>query len=452
MLNTGQLTGLLTLLIIVLSGNISAADGHEIKKIDEILEMLNAQATEIANRKEKLAEMENQEATVLSTNVPQDPDAVGAAGSRWSPMAEKRRARASEWAERTSIGGYGELHYNNLNGEDGASDANKTDFHRLVLFVGHEFNDWSRFASEIEFEHSWAGDGREGDVVVELAWLELDITVNHHFRAGADILPIGIMNLTHEPNTFYGVERNMVETEVIPTTWTEAGVGLWGTLAPGLNYNVFAHTGLIVPTSGSNAMRVRSGRKKVANAQDQDIAILGRLSYTGVPGLEASVTFDYQADYTGTADSIEADAVMTEAHLDYKHSSGLALRALYARWDFGKDTSVSFDPSKVGADTIEGWYVEPSYKFDMPTKLPGELGIFVRYHEWDQHDGKSSYNLLTNEGAAKMFRKRDMLSIGANYWPSPNVVFKIDGQFEHSDGRPSSGTHDGLNLGMGFQF
>ena len=55
MLNTGQLTGLLILLIIVLSVNISAADGHEIKKIDEILEMLNAQATEIANLKEKLA-------------------------------------------------------------------------------------------------------------------------------------------------------------------------------------------------------------------------------------------------------------------------------------------------------------------------------------------------------------------------------------------------------------
>ena len=70
-------------------------------------------------------------------------------------------------------------------------------------------------------------------------------------------------------------------------------------------------------------MRVRSGRKKVANAKDQDIAILGRLSYTGVPGLEASVTIDYQADYTGTADSIDADAVLTEAHIDYKHASGL---------------------------------------------------------------------------------------------------------------------------------
>jgi len=447
------LKGLFAALLISLWGGIAMAEGHGHgnEKMDKIMEMLNAQAAEIAALKAQLAEAE-EESEVLSTNVPQDPNAVGAAGSRWSPSQNKRRARASEWAERTSIGGYGELHYNNLNGENGASDTNKTDFHRLVLFVGHEFNDWARFASEIEFEHSWAGDGREGDVVIELAWLELDLSANHHFRAGADILPVGIMNLTHEPTTFYGVERNMVEAEIIPTTWTEAGAGLWGQLVPGLNYNIFAHTGLVVPTSGSSAMRVRSGRKKVANAKDQDIAILGRLSYTGVPGLEASVTIDYQADYTGTADSIDADAVLTEAHIDYKHASGLGLRALYARWDFGKDTSASFDPSKVGADTVEGWYVEPSFKFDMPTKLPGELGLFVRYHEWDERDGKNSYNLLTNSGTAKMFTKRDQFTIGANYWPTPNIVFKIDGQWEDSEGTPSSGNHDGLNLGMGFQF
>jgi hypothetical protein len=51
-----------------------------------------------------------------------------------------------------------------------------------------------------------------------------------------------------------------------------------------------------------------------------------------------------------------------------------------------------------------------------------------------------------------MFTKRDQFTIGANYWPTPNIVFKIDGQWEDSEGTPSSGNHDGLNLGMGFQF
>ena len=81
-------------------------------------------------------------------------------------------------------------------------------------------------------------------------------------------------------------------------------------------------------------MRVRSARQKVANANDQDLAILGRLLYNAIPGLEVAFTFDYQADYTGTADNIDASAWLTEGHIDYQHSSGFAMRALYARWDF----------------------------------------------------------------------------------------------------------------------
>ena len=438
----------LTALFLVAGFGITAsAEGESGDQMAKIMAMLEAQQAEIAELKAQLDEATGEdEGVTMTTNTPQGADAVGAGGSRWSPMSNKRKARAASWAERTSIGGYGELHSNHTNGKDGStSDTDKTDFHRLVLFVGHEFNSWSRFASEIEFEHSWAGDGREGDVVVELAWLELDINANHHFRAGADILPVGIMNLTHEPTTFYGVERNMVEAEIIPSTWTEAGAGFWGQVAPGLNYNLFAHTGLKVPTSGSSAMRVRSGRQKVANGKNQDIAILGRLTYTAVPGLELAFTVDYQNDYTGTSDAIEASAYLIETHIDYKHSSGLGLRALYARWDFGKDSSQSFDPGLWGASEVEGWYVEPAYRFDLGAGIPGELGLFVRYEEFDERDGGSA------TGAIKKYVKHEMFSVGANWWPTPNIVFKIDGQFEDAP-TSKNGTQTGVNLGLGFQF
>ncbi len=432
---------LIVLFLVAGFGIEGSAEGHGEDQVAKIMAMLEAQQAEIAELQAALEEVTG-EGVTMTTNIPQGSDAVGAAGSRWSPMANKKKGKAASWAEKTSIGGYGELHSTHTNGKDGStSDTDKTDFHRLVLFVGHEFNSWSRFASEIEFEHSWAGEGKEGDVIVELAWLELDLNANHHFRAGADILPVGIMNLTHEPTTFYGVERNMVEAEVIPTTWTEAGAGFWGQVALGLNYNVFAHTGLKVATSGSKAMQVRSGRQKVANGTDQDIAILGRMTYTGVPGLELAFTVDYQNDYTGTADAIEASAYLIETHVDYKHSSGLGLRALYARWDFGKDSSQSFDPGAWGADELDGWYVEPSYKFDMIGSMPGELGLFVRYEEFDERDGASN----------KKYVKHEMFSVGANWWPTPDIIFKIDGQFEDA---PMSkiGTQTGLNLGLGFQF
>jgi hypothetical protein len=122
------------------------------------------------------------------------------------------------WAERTTIGGYGEVHYNNLDGSGGASDKEEIDLHRFVLFVGHEFNEDIRFFSEIEYEHGVAGDGQVGEVEVEQAYVEFDLNDRHLARTGVALLPVGIINETHEPTTFYGVERNPVEKDIIPAT------------------------------------------------------------------------------------------------------------------------------------------------------------------------------------------------------------------------------------------
>jgi len=384
--------------------------------------------------------------TLMTNNVPQGPNAVGTAGGRWGPISNRRRGAAGRWAERTTIGGYGELHYNNLEDDatafDGsADDLDRVDVHRFVLFASHTFNDWLRFASELEFEHTRTGEGQTGEITLELAWLEMDLNPRHHLRAGIDILPVGLLNLTHEPNTFYGVERNPVESEIIPSTWTEATLAAWGELMPGFAYNVYLHSGLTIPTTGTSAFRPRSGRQKVANADDQDVAILGRLIYVGTPGLEIAATVDYQADYTGTADQFDADAWLFETHVDWRHRSGFGLRALYARWDLGSDNGLS--PDAVNADVLEGWYVEPAYRFSTANWIPGEMGIFARYHEWDERNGLG--------GAAYRFEEFDQFNVGINYWPHPQVVFKFDAQWQDADG-PVAIERDGFNLGLGYQF
>ena len=388
------------------------------------------------------------EDTAASTNVPQPPTSVGSAAGRWGPIGSRRTTAAGRWAERTTIGGYGELHYNSLEDQatayDGkANDLNRADFHRFVLFASHAFSDSIRFASELEIEHAVAADGEPGEVALELAWLEMDLNARHHLRAGIDILPVGLINLTHEPNTFYGVERNPVESEIIPSTWSEAALGTWGELGRGFAYNVYLHTGLVMDTTGGNAFRPRSGRRGAAEADDQDAAILARLIYAGVPGLELAATVDYQRDYTGTADNADASAWLFETHVDWKHASGLGLRALYARWMLGEDRSAALDPAAVDAETLQGWYVEPAYRFALGGVVPGELGVFARYQAWDER------NQL--DGAAFRFESRDRITIGMNYWPHPQVVFKFDAQWEDAGG-PVAQVLDGINLGLGYQF
>jgi hypothetical protein len=433
--------------------------------LDKAIEMFNAAASSALATTEKVEEIDAKvEATadlieqvtsdtpidgaMTTTNVPQAKGSVGTAAGRWGPISNRARGAAGRWAERTTIGGYGELHYNNLEDNatryDGdADDLERIDFHRFVLFASHTFNDWLRFASEIEIEHSLAGDGKPGEVEIELAWLEADLNSKHHVRAGIDILPIGLLNLTHEPNTFYGVERNSVEAEIIPSTWWEASLAAWGQLMPGFAYNVYLHSGLVIPTSGSSAFRPRSGRLKVAQADDQDLAILGRLVYYGTPGLEIAASVDYQSDYTGTADAADVDAWLFETHVDWKHNSGFGLRALYARWDLEGDRAAGVDPDAVGADTLDGWYVEPAYRFSTASVLPGEIGVFMRYQQWEQRNGLS--------GAAYRFEDYDQFTVGLNYWPHPQVVLKIDGQWQDADG-PVAVERNGLNLGLGYQF
>lgn len=352
----------------------------------------------------------------------------------------------ASWADRTTIGGYGELHYNNLSDDNdtvGGDDAlDRVDFHRFVLYFGHEFTDDIRFFSELEVEHALVEDTDDGsgagELELEQAWIEIDINDQHRFRAGLDILPIGLINPTHEPNTFYGVERNRVETEIIPVTWWEAGAGFNGEIAPGWNYDIVAHGGLVSPTTGSSTLRPRSGRTKVAEADDQDIAYTGRIRYTGMPGLEVGLSGQYQADITGTADSFDVDATLFEGHVDYKHSSGFGLRALYARWDIDAPTAITFTQ-----DNLDGWYIEPAYRFRAPGVIPGELGIFARYSEWDERGQGNVPN-----GTYVQF---ESWNTGINWWPHQNVVFKLDYQNESGDNRADA-LRDGINLGLGYQF
>ena len=79
-------------------------------------------------------------------------------------------------SNKTTIGGYGELHYNNLRNDGPKGNKDEIDFHRFVLFINHEFNDKMRFVSELELEHSLAGDGAPGEVELEQAYIQYDLT------------------------------------------------------------------------------------------------------------------------------------------------------------------------------------------------------------------------------------------------------------------------------------
>ncbi len=333
-------------------------------------------------------------------------------------------------------GGYGELHYN-------AGDRQQIDVHRFVLFTEYEFNDKLRFQSEFELEHALAGDGQPGEVELEQAFIEWQNSPTNALYAGVALVPVGMLNETHEPPTFFGVERDRIHVEIIPTTWWEAGVGSRGELSEGLGYDLFLHSGLEVPVTGGSAFRIRSGRQKVAEAVANQPAITGRLRYNGMPGLNLTAAVQYQHDITqgqaepNTDTDFDTSAYLYNLTADYRKGP-IGFKAMYARWDMDGGTT-GVGAASFGRDEQWGYLLEPSYRFAVPgVDGDGTLGVFARYYAFDSTAGDTTAS------------EEDGFTVGFNYWIHPNVVLKAD--YDEITIEGSTADDDRLNLGIGWQF
>lgn len=369
--------------------------------------------------------------------------------------AEKNRASGIQGlVDRTTIGGYGELHYNNFSGDVPAGKTRSQDMidlHRFVLFIGHRFNDWISFKSELEIEHALTkGDGSsKGEVELEQAYLDFNINKHANAKVGLFILPLGMLNETHEPPTFYGVERNEIETRIIPTTWWEGGVGLYGEVVPGLNYQLNL-------TSSPDASRFkkndfskgfRDGRRKVSEAPAEDYAVSGALNYTGVPGLLVGAAF-----FTGntgqdaaTMQGIDGRLTLWDVHARYQKDR-LDLRALYARGSLDDAAEINAALGNAAGtgvgESFYGWYAEAAYQ----VWRSGEQAFapFVRYEKWDMHD-----DVPSGYTRNKAWRNH-VWTVGANYTPHPQVVLKAD--YQEFDQPDDAKGDKRLNMGMGYMF
>ena len=162
------------------------------------------------------------------------------------------------FAQETTVGGYGELHYNDPEG----SASGVLDFHRFVLYLGHSFNSWITFQSELELEHTFISPGESsGELSLEQAFLEFQPWERYGFKAGIIPVPVGIINQYHEPPTFNGVERPSYEKYILPSTWSEPGIGIYGRPVDGVSFQLYTLTSLNA-AGFSRDEGIREGRQE----------------------------------------------------------------------------------------------------------------------------------------------------------------------------------------------
>ena len=317
--------------------------------------------------------------------------------------------------DKVSFGGYGKMDYTNYLDADG---KDKLDIYRFILYIGYQFTDNIKLVSELEWEHG----GREktgGYGIVEQAYIDFKANDALSAKVGHFIVPVGMVNLYHEPTAFKGVARPETEKYIIPSTWHENGVMLHGQFAENFSYQA----GIIAALNANNGDSIRGMRQNGQKSKAEDFGFAGRLDY------KASNFYVGGSFYTGDAGQgatgVDVTTMVAEIHAGM-NMNGFDIHGLYAVNDIDGN---NFDEDGATQDIStsgEGYYVNASYAIDKWTP-------FVQYEAYTTDDTKDDITLAT---------------LGINYNPIENVVLKADYVMRDNRGKDD----DRVELGIGWSF
>jgi Phosphate-selective porin O and P len=377
----------------------------------------------------------------------QEIDELKAQQGRGAPASQP--SPASPPAGATSIIGYGEFNYNRFREDDRES---KADLRRFVFGLNHRFDDRLTFHSEVELEHAVVSKDDQGEIEIEQAWLDYRVSDGDglNVKGGLFLIPLGILNETHEPPTYYGVERNEVETRIIPTTWRELGVGVHGAVAPGLRYDVGVTTGFDAGKIDDPAFGIGSGHQEGQNANAKDLSVYAALNYRAPGLLVGGGVFTGNTGQNGQTNSalrgVDARLTLWDIHARYR-VAGFDLQALYAAGKLGDADRINAANATAGTNiavpkSMSGAYVQAAYHVYKRGNF--DVAPFARLERFDirQEEGPAAEQVQDDK-----LRNERVRTIGVNFWVHPQVVIKADVQRFRNDK-----SLDRFDLGLGYMF
>jgi hypothetical protein len=411
-----------------------------------------AQESDLAKRVEQLAaELEKVKAELAAQRA--QAAAAAAAPRADAPVsapavAPAQPAPAAPLAASTIFSGYGEVNYNHpVRNASGA----QTDLRRAVIGIQHRFDDKTKVVAEFEWEHAIASASDSGESAIEQMYVEREFNGGLRGKAGLFLMPVGLLNQNHEPTAYYGVERNFVETAIIPTTWREAGVGLSGEFGDGFAWDAGLTTGFDLskwdPASGEGRESPLGAIHQEGQlAKSRDLSLHGALNWRGFPGLlVGGSVFSGKAGHK-TTDFAANDARVTLAELHTRYTPGAW--DLSALWAYGRISNTdALNATFVGNPTpvpssFAGWYLQAAYKLWEGGDYA--LSPFARFESFNT--ARTYAQVPAGRGVPTTPYER-VATVGANLTVAQGVVLKADYQKFRQDK-----TLDRVNLGVGFSY
>jgi len=407
-----------------------------------------APATTVAGSPTTPAQPSSASTASTASTVPSTAPQQAALAARVDRLEQSVAAQA-ETSSETGFFGYGEVTYNQPTHSAGQTQA---DLARAVLGWTHRFDDRTRMAAEFEVEHAVSSSDDAGEAEIEQFYVERQFTDHVGGRAGLMLVPIGLTNEHHEPTQYYSVFRNLVETAIIPTTWREGGLAVYGGTDSGFHWNVGLTTGFDLAKwdASSDEGRISplgSIHQELQLAQARNLSQWLSVNYDGVPGwLLGGTVFTGKAGQ-GTPDFAAPNARITlwETHARWQ-TGPFDLSALYSRGTISDTEALNLtfigQPTPV-PKTFYGGYVQAAWR-NAWTYKDYSMAPFTRY-EWV--NTAAAYEPVPQGLGVSPTPTEQIWTIGADLYMSPNIVFKADYQRYKDDSARNS-----WQLGFGLNF
>lgn len=358
------------------------------------------------------------------------------------------------------VGGYGEMVANfkdyglNRFTTSGSYKENRSTISipRFIIAFDYKFNQKWILGAEIEFEYGGTGVAKEieysdengeyetevekgGEVALEQFHITRLIHPAFNIRAGHLIVPVGLTNAHHEPINFFGTSRPEGETTILPSTWHENGISVYGAFGKGFDYEIQIVAGLD-PNGFRRQDWISQGKQggfEVNNLSSP--AYVARLNYSGIKGFRTGVSGYYNK--TGKNSNkpqfmtgIDAPVTIFTADAQYK-SKNIIARGNIVYGNIGETTELNTANKRLSSSS--GYSRTPvaknavSYAAEAGYNISSFLGEkvapifpFLRYEYYNPQE-KTEKEMVADKRL-----QVDMWTIGVNYYTLPNLVLKAD--------------------------
>ena len=388
-----------------------------------------------------------------------------------------------------TVGGYGEVAmsrnfysdnvYRYSHPSDYRNDGShgRFDIPHAVIYLGYDFGKGWTMQTEIEFEHTGTGSSVEkeyteageweteiekgGEVELEQFWIQKSFANAFNLRIGHIIVPVGGLNNAHEPLNFFTVYRPEGEYTILPSTWHDTGISLWGRagawkyeamVVAGLDAFMFNRDNFIHYAAGSPyEFKVANNYGFAARIDNSSIKNL-RLSLSGYFG--NSMHNSYPNDMRGTRYgsvkgttaigafdfSYVSPALIVRGNTDYGYVGDAAVistvkRNLTSNNAPYKKTPVGQNAFAAGIEA--GYDLLDLFGYEKDDKV----FLFGRYDCYDSYIPATGQQEYT-------YTLKHVATVGLNWMPLPQIALKAE--YSHRFLRSQYNDEPSVSIGIAY--